>query len=204
MLVGVGLEAEQLRHAAVEIAQRVGVGKLFLQSERDRVGSPARAAAEIARAVEREHGGFVERRREVGRGGVGRVMLHADDPGRGNISRSSRWISVPDLGPKGRTSAIVSTVDLSTPASRKRFGDRLLGHVSRRRVSGYLLLLDGGDQLAVQDDRTGRIPFQAADAENDHFPFAFCAFSILAQVSRSATVRLNTFVATLLSASTQK
>ena len=45
----------------------------------------------------------------------------------------------------------------------------------------------------------------AADSENDHFAFVpFCAFSILAQVSRSVTVRLKTGVPGVESGSTQK
>ena len=77
MLVGVGVEAEQFGDAAVEVAERIGEILLLLEGQARAASLPARAAAEIAAAVEREHGGFVEGRRVVCRGGVRQVMLHA-------------------------------------------------------------------------------------------------------------------------------
>src|SRR5579871_1972934 len=43
---------------------------------------PSRAAAKIAGAVEGEDGGFIERGREVGRSGVGVMMIEDDNAAR--------------------------------------------------------------------------------------------------------------------------
>ncbi len=56
VLVDVGFEAEQLGDAAVEIAERIGRILFVLERHVRALGVPARAAAEIAAAIEREHG----------------------------------------------------------------------------------------------------------------------------------------------------
>ncbi len=81
VLVGAGVEAQELGDAAVEIAERIGEVLLLLDGQARAAGVPARAAAEIAAAVEGQHGGLLERRNVIGRGSVGQVML--DDAGCG-------------------------------------------------------------------------------------------------------------------------
>ena len=75
VLVDVGFEAEELTDAAVEIAD--GIGRILFVLERHVRAAcvPARAAAEIAAAIERQHGGLFEGRRDSrptprGRGGA--------------------------------------------------------------------------------------------------------------------------------------
>ena len=53
VLVGARLEAEQLGDAAVEIAERIGEVLLLIERHLRAARLPARAAAEIAAAVER-------------------------------------------------------------------------------------------------------------------------------------------------------
>ena len=74
-----------------------------------------------------------------------------------------------------------------------------------REFAGFIaardfLLFHGRRQRAVLQHRAGRFVEQTTESENDHFDF----FSILAQVSRSATVRLNTGFSAVLSGSTEK
>ena len=79
VLVHVGVEAQQLGDAAVEIAEGIG-GILFVFERHARAaGLPARAAAEVAAAVEREDRGFLEWRGVVGRGGMRQVVLQHHD-----------------------------------------------------------------------------------------------------------------------------
>ena len=61
----------------------------------------------------------------------------------------------------------------------------------------------GGGQFAVFQNGGGRIAQYAADSQDDHRP-PFSRFSIFAQVSRSATVRLKTSLPGAVSGSTEK
>ena len=61
VLVDVGFEAEEFADAAVEIAERIGGILFVLERQMRAAGLPARAAAEIAAAIERQHGGLFER-----------------------------------------------------------------------------------------------------------------------------------------------
>ena len=61
---------------------------------------------------------------------------------------------------------------------------------------------DGGHQLAVLQNGAGGIAADAADSQNDHLRLS--RFSILAQVSFRASVRLNTGLPGVESGSTQK
>ena len=66
-----------------------------------------------------------------------------------------------------------------------------------------LRFFDRGHQLAIPQDGGGGIALNPSDTENDHLPL-FPRFSILAQVSRSAAVRLKTSLPRVESRSTQK
>ena len=68
-----------------------------------------------------------------------------------------------------------------------------------------LRFFDGGDQFAVLQDGGGGVAHDAADSEDDHgWLLCLPRFSILAQVSRSGTVRLKTGLPGAESGSTQK
>jgi hypothetical protein len=62
VFVGIGAETEQLGYATIEIAERIGIVKFALQVEFVALRLPARAAAEIADAVEGQNGSFFEGR----------------------------------------------------------------------------------------------------------------------------------------------
>ena len=79
VLVLVGRKSQQFGDAAVEIAQRIGRVLLLFERHCRAVGLPARAAAEVAAAVEREHRGLAEGRRVVRRRGVRAVVFHQHD-----------------------------------------------------------------------------------------------------------------------------
>ena len=64
-----------------------------------------------------------------------------------------------------------------------------------------VLVSDKGIRGVTIENRARGLVQDAADAQNDHFANAF---SILAQVSRNATVRLNTSFSAVESLSTQK
>ena len=79
MFLGSGAIAQQLRHGAVQPAQRIGIIPLALRLNLRVLRVPARPAAEIAVVIEREHGRLFKRRCEKRRCGVGLVMLHHGD-----------------------------------------------------------------------------------------------------------------------------
>ncbi len=88
-------------------------------------------------------------------------------------------------------------------------GNGLFRQLSRMELPRQFALFRRADQDAVLQDGRRRFVQNSADAENDHgyaldAPCPFCAFSIFAQVSRRATVRLNTSRSGVLSGSTQK
>ena len=94
-------------------------------------------------------------------------------------------------------------------------GRRETGHFQRARNSGlrqsagrqlarHFTFFDRRHQFAVLQHRAGGVFIEAAQSENDHLDFFSDFFSILAQVSRSATVRLNTSFSDVVSGSTEK
>ena len=164
---------------------------------------PAGRAAEIAVAVQRQHGGLVEGRGVVGRGRVRHVMFHQHHLGarepipKLQVEGPFRPLGVgPDDG---------HAVDFASPHARdaETFRDGVDGQFRGLKSPRHLLLFDRGDQFAVFQNGASSVVEQTADPENDH-PFSFSVFSILAQVSRSATVRLKTGLAGVESKSTQK
>jgi hypothetical protein len=70
VLVFVGRKPQQFGHPPVEIAQRIRRVVFLIERHDGALGVPARAAPEIAAAVERQHRGPLERRRVIRRGGV--------------------------------------------------------------------------------------------------------------------------------------
>ena len=64
MLLGIGAEAQQLSHATVQIAERVGIKKLLLEAQLISFSVPTRTTAEVAHAVQCQNRGFVKGRRE--------------------------------------------------------------------------------------------------------------------------------------------
>ena len=104
----------------------------------------------------------------------------------------------------GRTMATASTCSGVDARQRETRGDGLLRQLRGAGVragfeslTAQLGFFDGRHQTAIAEDGRCGIAQNAADSQNDHFGFwppcwAFSAFSILAYVSRSATVRLKT------------
>ncbi len=86
-------------------------------------------------------------------------------------------------------------------AGGNRFFGKVLAFAARTpRDFGFL---NRCDQLAVLQNGAGGVAQDAADSQNDH-ALPCCAFSILPQVSRSASVRLKTSFSAVESGSTQK
>src|SRR5262249_37777317 len=85
VFVGLRMEAEKFRHPAIEIADGIGEILLLLDGERGAGGAPEGSTAEIASAVERQHGGFVERRGVIRRGRMRQVVLDDEDAAVGEL-----------------------------------------------------------------------------------------------------------------------
>ena len=194
----VRLEAEQLRDAAVQIAERIGnVAAPARSSSACPARLPARAAAEIAAAVERQHRGFLERRRKERRRRVRRVMLHHHDAAFGKSRRAAS-----DGNPTRGTDAPPRRIHLLG------LGAGQLAGTSRWTASGRSPARPnacGAPASIPRSRRPVRRPCRTAHAASPstppiprmtmrYFP-PFSRFSILAHVSRSATVRLNTRLA---------
>src|ERR1700686_1284938 len=88
----------------------------------------------------------------------------------------------------------------SSLSKLQRHGDRFVGQPPGGWPARDLLLLNGGHQFAVLQNGAGGLAENPAESENDHLDF----FSIFAQVSRSATVRLKTNFCGDVSGSTEK
>ena len=204
VLVRVGVEAEQFGDAAVEIAE--GIGRiLFLLERHVRAAClPARAAAEIAAAIERQHCGLVERRGIVSRRGVREVVLHDHDAAVGKL-RAQFQVQI-GLRNGADDGDGVHLFGLGA-GEMKAGGDGVLRHLVEAAPVGAAAdefrFFHGGDQLAVLEYRGGGIAQHAADSEDDHLD-CLPRFSILAQVSFRATVRLKTGLPGAESGSTQK
>ena len=77
MLVGAGAEAQEFRNGSIQPPKRVRVIPFLLGTQLIARGRPARAATEIALAIECQYGGVIERGSEI-RGG-GQVRAQMDD-----------------------------------------------------------------------------------------------------------------------------
>ena len=71
-----GIETQQLRTPAIEIAQRVRILEVLFQVQSDFRSPPARGGSKFPIPVQRQHGGIIEGRRIVRRCRMRRVMLH--------------------------------------------------------------------------------------------------------------------------------
>ena len=92
----------------------MGKPDLAIQAQLVALAMAPGSAGEVAEAVHRNHGGFLERRGEEGRGQVGTVVLHEVQPG-------------PDLGSRegcGQLLAQVSPFPLVAPAVDQEAGIR--------------------------------------------------------------------------------
>ena len=93
----------------------------------------------------------------------------------------------------------VHSVARHSGQAESRF-DGVVRKLARFVPARDFLLLHGRRERAIFQDRASRFVEQTTESENDHFDF----FSILAQVSRNATVRLKTGFSVVLSGSTEK
>ena len=157
MFLGSGAIAQQLRHGAVQPAQRIGIIPLALGLNLRVLGVPARAAAEIAGVIEREHGGFFKGRCEKRRSGVGLVMLHHGDLGLGKL------IAQGDCAPAIPARARTAAPPRRNPPARARLppgaGTPRSTPAAARRAStrDQLVFFDGGLQLAVLQHGARRV-----------------------------------------------
>src|ERR1700674_5756918 len=88
----------------------------------------------------------------------------------------------------------------SSLSKLQRQGDCFIGQRSGGWPARDLLLLNGAHQFPVLQNGAGGLAENPAESENDHLDF----FSIFAQVSRRATVRLKTRFCGVVSGSTEK
>src|SRR5689334_14963243 len=94
----------------------------------------------------------------------------------------------------------VRQIEATRDGTVRQFG--LVGTLLLPRELG---LLDGGNQFSVLEQSAGGPAEQSAHSQNDHFFLpAPSRCSILAKLSRRATVRLNTMRSSVESGSTQK
>ncbi len=93
VFIGSRVESQQLRHAAVQIAQRIRIVEILFQVQLISGSAPARGGAEIAVAIQRQHRGIIERRWIIRRGRMRRVMLHHQHLGTGKL-RSQREMNL--------------------------------------------------------------------------------------------------------------
>ena len=187
MFVGARLKAEELGDAAVEFADGIGIEDFLFEGEAVPFPAPLAAAAQIAFAIERDDRGVLEWRGEVRSRGVGGVMIDGDHARFGEHAQCDRQ------GRAGRQrSGERYVVDVcgadAGDAQACRYG--VLGQAAGLGSAGQFRFFDRGGDLAIFDDSGGCVAEDSADSENIQLPFP--RFSILAQVSRSATVRLKT------------
>ena len=165
VLIDVGLKAEEFADPPVKIADGIGRILFVLEREMRAARLPARAAAEIAAAIEREDGGLFERGRIVGGSGVRQVMLQDDDAAVGKLGAQLqvkvRFGNGTDHGHG------VHLLGLR-PGQLQTGGDGMLRHFVEAAPVGaapdQLRFFDGGSQFAVLEYRGGGIAQQAADS----------------------------------------
>ena len=137
---------------------------------------------------------------KIGGSGVRGVVFHHHQAAGWEIARAGPDAVRSRVRCEGRTSATQSTASLGDAGQAQSRFDGFVGKLARFVPARDFLLFHRRRELAVLQHRAGRVVEQAAESENDHFDF----FSILAQVSRSATVRLKTGFSGVLSGSTEK
>ena len=170
VLVHIGVEAQQFGDAAVEIAERIGGVLLVFERHARAARLPARAAAEVAAAVEREDRGFFERRGVVGRGGVRQVVIEHHDAALGEArAQLEVEIGFGDGAHDGHRIHLFGPRRPPVPGTWRWNAPAELAVAAPVRAAAYELgFLDGGDQLAVFEDGAGGVAEDSADAENDH------------------------------------
>ena len=101
---------------------------------------------------------------------------------------------------KGRASATQLTSDAEIFAMSNEAAMAASGSAPGVNLPRDFFLFDRRYEIAILQYGAGRVLQDTTQSENDHFDF----FSILAQVSRSATVRLKTSLSGVESGSTAK
>ena len=173
MFFGSGAIAQQLRHGAIQAAQRIGIIPLALRLDLRVLGVPARPAAKIAGVIERENGGLLERRGEKRRCGVGLVMLHHGDLRLGELIAQDavhlRLRRARERAHHGHAFHLLASGSRQAQALR----DRRLRQPAGPPHVIELVLLDGGLQLAVLQHGARRVAQQTTQSQNHHWSLRF-------------------------------
>ncbi len=199
MLVGAPLKAQEFSDAAIEFANRIGVKDFFFEREPLPFPAPFAAATQIAFAVERDHCGVFKGRREPGRRRVGRVVVDGDHSRFREHAERDRERRTRRQRPRQSYVVYIFRPDACDAETRL---DGCRGEPPRLRASRQLRFFDCGRYAVVLQYGGGRVAEYSADSED--IQLAFPRFSILAQVSLRATVRLKTGLPGVVSGSTQK
>jgi hypothetical protein len=199
MFVGSALKSQKFRDPTVQFTDRVGIENLFFESEPLPFPTPFAATTEIALAIERDYCGAFEGRRQPSRSGMGGMVIDGNHSGFGEHSQGDRERRAWRQGP-GKSYEVDVFRDKACYAKAGFDGGGR--EASRLRPPRQLRLFDRGRNAAVLDYGSRRVAQDSADSE--YVQLAFPRFSILAQVSLRATVRLKTGLPGIVSGSTQK
>src|SRR5579862_4601079 len=162
MLVRTGAKAEELGYRAIQTAEGIRIVPFLLELHLVIARMPASATAEIARVVEREHGGLFKRRCIKGRSGVRLVMLHHDDLGFWKLIAQSDVEQ--RLRPASEGARQGNAIDILARGSSQAqaFVDRCVRHGAGVHTARQLGFFDGRLKLSVFKERTRRVAEETA------------------------------------------
>jgi hypothetical protein len=159
VLVFAGRKSQQFGDAPVEIAERIGRVLLVIESHQRALGQPARAAAEIAAAVECQHGCMVEGRRIIRRRGVRAVMFHQHDPALRELrAQLQQEIGLGNGTHDGDGIHVLGLRSSQFQTSGDGMVGQAVGSAPMHAPADELRFLDGGHQFAILEDRAGGVP----------------------------------------------
>ncbi len=201
MFLGSGAVAQQLGDSAIQPAQRIGIIPLALRLNLRVLRVPTRSTAEIPVVIKRQNGSFLKWRCKKRRSRVSLMMLHYGDLRLGElIAQDAVHLRLGRTGERPHNRNAFHRIAVGS-GQTQTLRNRRLGQPAGPPHMIELVLFDRCLQLAIFQYGTRRVPQQPTQAQNHHY-LVFA--SILAHVSRSATVRLNTSFSRELSGSTAK
>src|ERR1017187_6681401 len=171
VLVRVGVEAQQLGDAAVDIAERIREVLLLVQRHARAGRLPARAATEVAAAVKRQNRSLLEGRGIIRRCGVRQVVAQHQDAAVGKV-RAQLQVKI------GFRDGAHDRDNVHLLRAGARQAETHLDGVRRHLAAAAPLgaaadelgFFDGGYDFAVLQDGAGGVALDAGDSENDHKP----------------------------------
>ena len=193
------LKAQEFSDTPVEFADRIGIEDLFFEREPLPFPAPFAAATQIAFAVERDYCRAFERRRQPCRGGVRGVVVDRYHSRLREHAQRDRQRRARRQRPRQRYVIDIFRNDACDTKAGFDGGGR---EAPRLRPPRQFRLFDRGRDAAVLDDGGRRVAQDSTYSED--VQLAFPRFSIFAQVSLRATVRLKTGLPGVVSGSTQK